>query len=125
MAAAVTAVAGAEAGVGEAGRSRNPRDAVGVEDFIADRFQRAAKVVHQRNSLPHLGKKNPVAGRGREPSHRERWVAAKFSLLAASAPNREPAFSSCSPLVNLQAGRSAISDCRAKRQKPRKIPLKR
>ena len=23
-------------------------------------------------------KKDPVAGRGREPSHRERWVAAKF-----------------------------------------------
>src|ERR1041385_2470461 len=37
-------------------------------------------IVHQQNLGFHQRtKKYPVAGRGREPSHRERWVAAKSS----------------------------------------------
>src|SRR5947209_731350 len=39
-------------------------------------------IIYQQNLLLHQTKKYPVAGRGREPSHRERWVAAKSSLTA-------------------------------------------
>src|SRR2546423_719858 len=34
-------------------------------------------LIDQENAFTHSDKKYPVAGRGREPSHRERWVAAK------------------------------------------------
>jgi hypothetical protein len=35
-------------------------------------------------------KKYPVAGRGREPSHRERWVAAKFSVRQSAELSLKP-----------------------------------
>jgi len=38
-----------------------------------------------------------VAGRGRDPSHRERWVAAKFFFLRSGRPNSNPIHCRCRP----------------------------
>ena len=44
---------------------------------------------------PFRAKNNPVAGRGREPSHRERWVAARFYALPTSWTHRDRSAEQC------------------------------
>ena len=50
-------------------------------------------------------KKNPVAGRGREPCHRERWVAAKLLPPTWVSSNQKAARVSRSPSRALGAGK--------------------
>src|SRR5258708_17607054 len=51
--------------------------------------QRWEKVRARPDSLYFRAKKSPVADRGREPCHRERWVAAKLFWAAAAIVPRQ------------------------------------